>query len=210
MDELLALIAQADDEEDVVVQFRGAAWSDSSMSLRLAISVLDSPPHNWHVQCEGVLAYQLNGEGSRWLELLSDHPLLWEFKCESASAYFYRAPANADAAVGALYDAHRKAVGAWIRFGRYLNNEADLVKLLSAGNGLLAQAPMPLLALYKDTLRLHGLELDIRFAHPPRIWNGSEWQDLPLENATKALVLGTSYVIGDGWKAEKIDDALTP
>jgi hypothetical protein len=210
MDKLLALIAEVDDEEDVVVQFRSVTWSDSSMSLRLVISMFDSPPENWHVQCQDVLAYQLSSEGSHWLELLKDHPLLWQFKHESGSAYFYRAPANVDAAVGALYEAHRKAVGMWIQFGEYLNNKADLAKLLSAGNGLLAEGPMPLLALYRETLKTHGLELDIRFAHPPRMWNGSEWRQLVLDNDAKALVLGTSYVIGSGWKAEQIDDVLRP
>jgi hypothetical protein len=175
-------------------------WYVSSISL--AVTVLDSEQEMWEVRCEDVLAFVFSNESANWLELTEDHPVLWEFKHESASAYFYQSPANADAAVGALYEAHEIAVGPWIRFRQYLNNAPGLSKLLAAGNGLLAQGPVGLLTFYKQTLCPHGVEVDIRFVHPPQTWNGTDWQQLHWEN-TKALLLGSSYVIGNGWAAEQ-------
>lgn len=105
MDKLLARIAEAGDEEDVVIRFIDAAWSGTSLQLRIAVTILGSAQEIWEIRCADVLAYLLNNETANWLELTEDHSLLWEFKQESASAYFYQAPVNADAAVGALYQA---------------------------------------------------------------------------------------------------------
>jgi hypothetical protein len=117
MDKLLARIAEAGDEEDVVIRFIDATWSGTSLQLQLAVTIFDSAQETWEVRCEDVPAYVLRNESAYSIELTEDHPVLWEFKHESASAYFYRAPVNADAAVGALYEAHQNAVGSWIRFG---------------------------------------------------------------------------------------------
>jgi hypothetical protein len=207
MDKLLAVIAEIGDDEDVLIQFRGATWSGTSLQLQLAVSELnsevDSGPGIWDVHCESVLAHALSNESAHWLELADDHALLWDFKHESASAFFYRAPLNAEAAVGALYEAHHKAVGSWITFGKHLNGSPGLSKLLAAGNGLLAKGPLPLLTLYKETLRSHGVEVDIRFSHPPKVWDGTGWRELKTDNDSKALIMGTSYVIGSGWAAEQ-------
>jgi hypothetical protein len=203
MDKLLARIAEAGDEEDVVIRFIDAKWSGTSLQLQLGVTIFDSAQEVWEVRCEDVLAHVLRNESACWLELTDEHPLLWEFKHETASAYFYRAPFNADAAVGALYEAHQNAVGSWIRFGQHLNSPPGLSKLLAAGNGLLAQGPVPLLALYKETLRPLGVEVDIRFSRPPQTWDGTHWRQLARENNTKALLLSTSYVIGNGWAAEQ-------
>ncbi|MGA7631739.1 MAG: hypothetical protein WCB11_13300 [Terriglobales bacterium] len=62
---------------------------------------------------------------------------------------------------------------------------------------------MPLLILYKETLHPHRVQVDIRFSRPPQIWDGTHWRQLELENNTKALLLGTSYVIGTGWFADQ-------
>jgi hypothetical protein len=203
MDKLLALIDEAGDEEDVVIRFTNATWSGASLQLQFAVTIFDSARGVWEVRCDDVLAYVLCSEGAYWVELTEDHPVLWEFKHERASAFFYEAPVNADAAVGALYEAHQNAVGQWIRFGQHLNNPLGLSKLLAAGNGLLARGPVPLMTLYKETLRLHGVNVDIRFTHPPQIWDGTHWRKLERESGTKALLLGSSYVIGNGWAAEQ-------
>lgn len=203
MDKLLALIAEAGETENVVIQLTNASWSRSSLQLQLTVTVFDSAQESWEVRCGDVLAYVLRNDGVNGFELTEDHPLLWEFKHESASAYFYRAPINAGAAVGALYEAHQNAVGSWIKFGQHLNGVPELSSLLAAGNGLLAQGPVLLLSLYKETLRPLGVEVDIRFSRPPQRWDGTRWRRLDRDNNTKALLLGTSYVIGNRWIAEQ-------
>jgi hypothetical protein len=203
MDRLLALVAEAGETENVVIQLTNASWSGSSLQLHLTVTVFDATQETWEIRCGDLLAYVLRNESANWLELTEDHPLLWEFKHESASAYFYRAPVNADAAVGALYEAHQIAVGPWIRFGQHLNTDPGLSRLLAAGNGLLAKGPVPLLTLYKETLRPLGVEVDIRFSRPPQRWDATHWRRLDRNTDTKALLLGTSYVIGNKWSAEQ-------
>ena len=203
MDKLLTLVAEAGDTENVDIQLTNASWSSSSLQLQLTVTVFDSVHESWEIRCGDVLAYVLRNDGANGLELTGDHPLLWEFKHESASAYFDRTPVNADAAVVALYEAHQNAVGSWIRFGQHLNGAPGLSSLLAARNGLLAQGPVPLLTLYKETLRPHGVEVDIRFSRPPQRWDGTRWRRLDQDKNTKALLLGTSYVIGNRWIAEQ-------
>ncbi|MGA7631740.1 MAG: hypothetical protein WCB11_13305 [Terriglobales bacterium] len=89
MDKLLARIAEAGDEEDIVIRLTDATWSGTSLQLHVAVNVLDSAQEIWEVRCEDVLGYVLRNESAHWLELTDDHPLLWGFKHESASAYFY-------------------------------------------------------------------------------------------------------------------------
>jgi hypothetical protein len=54
MDRLLARIAEADEEDDVVVRFINATWSDRSLRLQLAVTIFDSPQEIWEVRCEDV------------------------------------------------------------------------------------------------------------------------------------------------------------
>src|SRR5215470_9986178 len=113
MDKLLAFVAEADEEESLIVRFTNAMWSGRALQLQLAIKVFDSAPKIWEVRCEDVLAYMLCRENAFSLELTQDHPLLWEYEHERSSAYFHGAPISPDAAVGALYEAHQNAVGSW-------------------------------------------------------------------------------------------------
>jgi hypothetical protein len=98
----LALIAEAGETETVDIQLTNAMWSGSSLQLQLTVIVFDSTEESWEIRCGDVLAYVLRNDGTNRLQLTEDHPLLWEFKHENASAYFNRAPINAEAAVGAL------------------------------------------------------------------------------------------------------------
>jgi hypothetical protein len=206
MDKLLALFAETDDQGDVIVTLRSATWADSSLNLLLSVSILESDsdaPAIWEVICEDVLGHALCNKGALSLDLTDDHPLLWEFKHEIAKAFFYGAPTDGDSAVGAMYEAHQKAVGSWIRFGQYLNGAPGLSKLLSAGDGLLAEGPVPLLPCIKEALRPHGVEVDVRFSHPLRVWDGTHWRQLELSSNVKAFLLGTSFVVGSGWTAQQ-------
>ena len=46
-------------------------------------------------------------------------------------------------------------------------------------------------------------QVDIRFSRPLQRWDGTRWRRLDRDNNTKALLLGTSYVIGNRWIAEQ-------
>jgi hypothetical protein len=82
MDKLLALFAGADDQGDVLVTLRSATWFGASLHLVLAVSILESDPDSstiWEVSCEEALAYAHCDDRAHSLELIDDHPVLWDF-----------------------------------------------------------------------------------------------------------------------------------
>jgi hypothetical protein len=186
-------------DDDNCIRLIYAAWSGEALELKLEISTFESGPTIWSIRCDKVLAYTLKYAPATSLELVADHPLLWGFKHDSASAFFYGAPANPLAALGALYGAHRRCVGDWFSLDEHLNGSVETAELLAAGHGLLAEGPLPLLAVYKDALSAYGVDVEIRFPYPP----GGRLGQLELlekfRNETKTLLIGESYVTGIGW-----------
>jgi hypothetical protein len=196
MDKLLALIAEIsyEDEEDILIRFLSAMWSERSFELRLGVFLNGSELGIWEVYCKDVFTYKLDDEDASSFKLMDDHPLLWKYKYESASAYFTGVPVDAEAAVGALYQDHENSVGSWIRFGHNLNGAQDLSGLLAGGHGLLANAPIPLLTLYKKTLSKYGVDVN---------WNRTYWSVPKVGGDLQVLLIGSSYVVGQGWSAKK-------
>jgi hypothetical protein len=204
MEDLLNLIAGVDEEEDLFVKITETSWLGPSLRLTVEISVVDGPKlGTWLVRCGSTLKCILSNEGGASLDLLQNHPLLWDFTHPSASAFFSGVPANSAACVGALYETHLRAVGNWISFGPQFNKNLPLSHLLSTGNGLLARGPVSLLSFYKEALLTHGVEVNIVSEYGPKFWDGTKWKSLVGEDI-KILLLGSSYVIGIGWAGEQV------
>lgn len=202
MEELLSVIAGVDEEEELLVKIVEAAWLGTSLELRVEISVEDRAKLGaWSIRCEYLLVHSLGGQSGSSLELVDEHPLLWEFKYLNASAFFDGVPTSNEACIGALYHAHEGATGSWLRFGAHLNSSSHLSELLSAGNGLLARGPVPLLQFYKDALLPHGVDVSIVGEYHLKFFNGVTRRSTDGEDV-KALLLGSSYVVGIGWMAE--------
>ena len=206
MDKLLALISEIgeDDDDDTVIRFGSVTPSGSGLELRLEVSTLnlEANTRTLEILCEDVLEYAIKNEAASSLVLTSDHPLLWRFTHDSASAFFYGIPTNAHAATGALYEAHRQAVDDWFGLESQLNGGMELSKLLSAGNSLLANGPLPLLAVYKNVLSQYGVEVEICNPYPPGGRMSPPNVQNRLRNETKALLIGDSHITGIGWTAQ--------
>jgi len=126
MEELLNLIAEVDKDEDLLVKVTETTWSGTSLQLRVEISVIDGLDlGTWVIRCERALKYMLGSEGAFSLDLVGEHPLLWEFKYPRASAFFSGIPTDSDACVGVLYEVHAEAVDAWISFGSQFNKKFE-------------------------------------------------------------------------------------
>jgi hypothetical protein len=149
--------------------------------------------------CEEVLEYKLKDGVAQSVELTDDHPLLWKFRHDSASAYFSGSAPNVLAAVGALYEVHLREVGEWFNLEDCVNSQIVMSNLLLTGNGLLAQGPMPLLVKYKDALRSHGILVDIVSPYPAGGRMSSLELQNKLRNESKVLLIGDSFVTGVGW-----------
>jgi len=201
MEELLASTAGIDDE-DLLIQITHATWSDISLQMQIVVSVNGTKEDTWILSCKNVLAQSLIREGMFSLQLVDDHPILWEFRQVNASAFFRGIPSNRDACVGALYAAHRRTVGFWINFGSQLNNSSRISELLETGDGLLAIGPIALLNAYREALAPYGVDVSIVGEHRAHYWDGNVRKRLTDENVM-ALLLGSSYLVGIGFTAEK-------
>ena len=205
MDSLLDLISEIGegDVDDTVIRIGTVKTIGKGLELRLEVSTF-----NWgensrkiEVRCEEVLDYAIRNEVASSIILTSDHPLLWRFTYDTASAFFNGIPPDVYAATGALYEAHRHATDDWFGLETQLNGGLKLSQLLCAGNGLLAWGPVPLLTIYKDVLSQYSVEVEIVGSYPPGGWMSPAEVQNRLRKETKALIIGDSYVSGIGWTA---------
>jgi hypothetical protein len=200
-----ALANKIEQDDDNVIRLTNASWADESLELQIEISSFGSERQFWQIRCQNVLENDLKNGSASSLELTAEHPLLWKFRHDCASAYFNGAPPNALAAVGSLYEAHQHAVGAWFNLEACINSDVRTSDLLSLGNGLLAQGPIPLLAVYKDALSVHGINVEILSPYsPPSRMSSLELQNR-LHNETKVLLIGGSFITGIGWTAKRVE-----
>ena len=205
MDSLLDLISEIgeDDGDDTVIQIVTVTKIGKGVELHLEVSTfgLEEITRKIEVRCEEVLDCAIKNEVASSIILTSNHPLLWRFTYDSASAFFSGIPLDVYAATGALYEAHRHATDDWFGLETQLNGELKLSQLLSAGNGLLARGPIPLLTAYKDVLSQYSVEVEIVGSYPPGGRMSSEEVQNRLREESKALIIGGSYVAGIGWTA---------
>ena len=208
MDTLLAYLAeiQTGDDDDIAIRIESVANAGMGLELRLEVATVgfgvEESTRSFHIRCEELLEYSIKSRVATSLELTSDHPLLWQFTQDSTSAFFSGKPADAYAAVGALYEAHQNAVGDWFGLENYLNGSFIPRELLSGGYGLLAQGPVSLLAAYKDALRPHGIEVEIGKPSPPGGRMSSPDLQHRLRNESRALLIGDSWITGIGWTVQ--------
>ena len=62
----------------------------------------------------------------------------------------------------------------------------------------MANGPVSLMAVYKETLSAHGVEVNIRSPYAPPIRK----KLLNIQNEIKVLVIGDSYLVGLDWSAQ--------
>lgn len=193
-----------DDDEDTIVRFENASWSGQSIAIQIQVSIFGSERRDrqLHIRCEEVLAFAIKDNVASSLEFTNDHPVLWRFRHDHATAFFCGSPADPNAAVGALYRAHFDAVGSWFSLADQLNSEIELFELLRIGNGQLARGPIPLLECYQAALRLNSVEVQIVAPYPSGGHMKTPSLQLKWKNESRAVLIGNSFVAGIGWSAE--------
>src|SRR5690606_7986904 len=142
------------------------------LTLRVETGVEREPPQRWRVTCEGVADFKLKYEAATDLDIVDgDYPTLWPYLHYRADLYCVGAPpADADALLGALYRVHQEATGAQLPFGIGLN----ALNALPHGAGLIASGPAPLIEVYENALRAHGVETSVQAGAPPLKWDGGQ------------------------------------
>ena len=198
-----ALANQIEEDEDRDIRLTSANWLDKSIQVQIKVSDNYSKAAVWQIRCEEVLEHNLKCLGASTIELTDDHPLLWKFRHDNASAYFNGTPSSALAVVGGLYEAHQREVGDWFSLQEFVNAGVLTSELLRSGNGLLAQGPIPLLEIYKEVTERHGIQVEIQSPYPPSGRMSSPARQNRLRNESKVLLIGESFITGIGWTASQ-------
>lgn len=193
---LVAQVGAMPTELQIVLQ--SAEYDEAAEGLR--------PLHSFLVRASGVLEHQINSLGMTVgnVELLTEHPLLYQYT-EAPTALFFRGQvADVNALALDIAQAHASTFGPWRHFPAYLNPEQPLVSLLESGGGLLGQMPASLAQRIVQVLTHHGLEHKLVSGTPEvAIHKNPMLQDakLPL------LLLGDSYIIAYSFSFDELGKA---
>src|SRR6478672_6111147 len=146
---LLALIAGKEfDEDDSWINITAARWSGRDIAIDLSVRLSDEQLQHWSLECDDIRESRIVNSGASALEVLDDHPLLWPHNQLREVLYFRGKPADASATEGRLLEAHWSTVDRWLEFDRFLRPQ--VIQLLAAGHGKIAEGPLPLIQAYAD------------------------------------------------------------
>ncbi|HYG74712.1 MAG TPA: hypothetical protein VEK08_06895 [Planctomycetota bacterium] len=162
----------------------------------------DENQHTWELRCSNPLRYRFVDENFLPIYVRDNHPLIWAEIEPRQELYFHGRPENADAMIGALYQAHQQITQGWIPFNNYLNPCMPLKKLLSGTCGLIADGPVRIIDVYEAAFKQHGVKTNRLKERPAKRWNGNAW--VPHSGSLRALLLGESYVLCEKINAERI------
>jgi hypothetical protein len=107
-----------------------------------------------------VLEHRLNNLGTTTpdVEMLTEHPLLYQYTTPPTAVFFRGEPDNVDALTLDIAQAHAGVMQGWRQFPTYLNTGQPLSELFASGGGLVGQMPQPLAEKIVSVLAHHGLE----------------------------------------------------
>lgn len=201
---LLETISTLEFEEFGRLAITAAMWEDNNVTLDLTVHQQDQEDQRWMLRCGAVRRSRIvNVPAIDALSIKTEHPLLLPHSEARVELYFSSRPADPDAAVGRLIEAHHAVVGAWFDCLHFFNlgPEHSLRAMLNGGFGKLAEGPQSLIDRYAEALRTSGVAVS---SPPPRapVWrNGAEWtkEVKPLF----ALILGASFVVSPAITAER-------
>lgn len=191
-------------EEFGHLSITAATWSDDRVTLHLTVHQQDRADQAWRLHCRNVRRSRIvNDQAINALWIKSEHPLLLPHTEAVVQLYFASRPADPDAAVGRLVEAHRAVVGDWFDCLYFFNlgPQQSLRAMLDGGFGKLAEGPRPLIEEYERVLRGCGVAVSSPPSRAPVWWDGTRWVEevKPLF----AVTLGASYVVSPAVAAER-------
>jgi hypothetical protein len=201
---LLDIISTLDFEEFGLLALASAEWDGNDLTLHLAVERKDEEDEVWRLHCANVRRSRIgNDQGIGSLSVETRHPLLLPHTEPVADLYFSSRPADPDATVGRLLEAHHSAVRRWFDFLHFFNLGPDqsLRALLAGGFGKLAQGPQSLIGRYAEVLRGVGVAVSSPPSWAPVWWDGTRWvQEV---DPLFVVILGGSYVVAPTVTAER-------
>ncbi|HEX2535697.1 MAG TPA: hypothetical protein VHK69_18275 [Chitinophagaceae bacterium] len=187
-------------EDDYSFYLARAELSDRVLTLTVDLQVEDpygkgSIRQQWIIEAGGYRKSRIVPGYSSWLELVTEHPLLWEFTEEHGSLYFNGWVQDPARLFYDLYTAHRNLFGPHEPFNPFIDLHTPGMLSFSYSNGLLAQGPRSLLTAYAACLEERGVAHSLAGQ-----WNPDQGHRNGREAEKKdpqLLLLEGSYVIAE-------------
>lgn len=190
---LVAQVGAAPTELQLITQV--AEYDEEAEGLR--------PVRSYIVRVLGVLEHRIQNLGTTVdnVQLLDDHPLLYEYTTPPTAVFFRGSVNNPDALLMDIAQAHSSTFQGWRHFPQYLNVEQPLASLLSSGGGLLGQMPKPLAERVLKVLEHHKLETKTAQGTP---YVGLHDNPALLQTPLKLLIIGSSYFVSYGFSFQEM------
>lgn len=162
------------------------------------------PLNSYVIRALGVQEHQLSTFGMTVanVEILEEHPLLYQYNTPPTAVFFKGTPKNADELTLDIAQAHASTFGMWRQFPEYLNLEQPLATLLNSGGGLIGQMPQPLSERIVKVLEKHGLETKVMVGE-----SEAEKHKSPMVQQAKVLVFGSSFVVAYDYSFDELGKA---
>jgi len=190
---LVAQVGGMPNELQVILET--AQYDEEKQGLR--------PLNNYIVRVLGVTEHRIVSMGVtvQNIRLLDDHPLLYQYNTTPVALFVRGKPADINAVVLDVTQAHSEVFGFWRRFPEYMNIEKPMFTLFEEGGGLLGQMPKPLADKLVTVLEKHGLETKVVEGQNPTEKNSNPMVDA---QKIKVLFIGASYFISYAFSIEEL------
>jgi hypothetical protein len=157
------------------------------------------PVRTYVVRVLGAVEHRVVNLGTTTGEvsLETNHPLMYEYAEQPAAVFFRGTPADTNAIVLDIAQAHATTFQGWRHFPQYLNIEQPLETLFKSGGGLLGQMPKTLAERLVTVLERHGLE--------HKVMLGEQHLKPPMKDQSlRALLIGESYFVSFAFSVDEM------
>lgn len=196
--EILELLQDADFESVGGIFIERLDYLESNALIKLRIETSSELPNQfWQITVENIISERIlrswvYDNGARYIEVYTDHYLLWEFTDQHTELYVNGTSASTPEYVGArFYEMHATAFGEWLPLETYIN-KGGLFVATQMPQGLFAEGPKKILRQYERWLKQLG--------KPAYIFEGDGLIARNTRNDTldlQLIIIGDNYFIGN-------------
>ena len=158
----------------------------------------------WTIHACGHRKNRISFEFAPFIEILNDHPLLWEFTDIQCQLYFTGQCNNSEKLFYDLFATHKMLFGKYQCFDISFGEETPYFKPFQYSNGLLTQGSKKLMEKYAACLKQNGIDYNIIGEQPAEYRDGGQF--IKQDSGLKVLLLGDTYIIARDFSFVRQDE----
>ncbi|MDH5484225.1 MAG: hypothetical protein OEY43_03225 [Gammaproteobacteria bacterium] len=202
MKELLERLNSDFDDADGWIQIVDADWFADDLRLDLSIKFNDeSEAELWEIECTGVFEESLSSEGTEFLSLSSESPLLKPYIEKEIDLMFSENSLAPELLFGLVCSCCIEIMGKPNYIKKFLNLQPTVQGIATSPYGLLGRFPESIANNIVNSLKDQPIKVNIMPGREPKHWTGTDFVRFP---KLKALEIGESYVIGESFSANRV------